>query len=63
MNHNLRRTNPKGERGLFKCLNCGQWGHIPKFERWDCPMPGDEEIEVLLAISGERDDTTKDIGA
>lgn len=56
MEHDLRRTNPKGERGVYTCRKCGQHGHLPKFERWGCPMMGDEEIELLLALSGERDD-------
>jgi len=52
MNHNLRRTNPKGERGLWQCLNCKQWGHFEKFQAFDCPMPTDQEIELLQAIHG-----------
>lgn len=54
MKHNLKRTNPKGIPGIFRCLNCGAEGPFTDFLKWDCPQAGDQDEELISAIKGEQ---------
>ena len=58
--HATRRINPKGEQGIFRCVNCYREGTILEMLRipcWDGPISDDEKaaLDLLLALNEPED--------
>lgn len=57
MNHNLRRINEKGMKGLWRCIECGTTGDFKTVEEKECKptMTFEERIQdALKPLSKEQ---------
>lgn len=51
----MYRLNPKGERGIFRCRNCGFEGTTEQLAKTPCKEPNlhSQEDDLMTAIRGD----------
>lgn len=54
--HCLVRTNPKGVKGIFRCINCGKTELPAEAVQWDCEnfVGRTQEQSLISVINGDN---------